>query len=99
MAGSRRQDMTAIVSGQAGVVVLVSGTKCLSRRISASEYVQCQRRDIPYLFEAASDVISVSAKSPAQAFRILQNEWANDHALQLVLILLDHASHLRAKRI
>ena len=95
----KRPEMTAIVSGQAGIVVLLRRTKTSCRRISAPEYVPCHRRDIPYLFSEASDVISIVARSPTQAFRILENEWANDRTLHLILILLDRESHLRAKRI
>jgi hypothetical protein len=91
--------MTAIVSGQAGLVVLVNGSKCSCRRIANPEYQLCERGDIPYLFADASDVISIDAKSPEQAFRILEHEWANDRCLHLLLILLDRASHLYAKRL
>ena len=63
------------------------------------DYRRCRMEDISYLFGDASDVISVAAGSPAQAFRILENEWAHDRALHLILILLDREAHLRAKRI
>jgi hypothetical protein len=99
MPARKRHEMTAIVSGQAGIVVLFTRTKISCRRISAPEYVPCHRRDIPYLFSDASDVISIAARSPTQAFRILENEWANERTLHLILIILDHESHLRAKRL
>lgn len=89
----------ALLSGQAGVVVLIDGASCTCRAIGEIDYRHCRIEDIPYLFGDASDVISVAAKSPAQAFRILENEWAHDRALHLILILLDQDAHLRAKRI
>jgi hypothetical protein len=89
----------ALLSGQAGVVVFNDGASCTCRAIGESDYRQCRLEDIPYLFGDASDVISVAGKSPAQAYRILENEWTQDRALHLVLLLLDRDAHLRAKRI
>ena len=96
---NRSARLRALLSGQAGVVVLVDGASCTRRMIGEIDYRSCRIEDISYLFGGASDVISVAASSPAQAFRILENEWAHDRALHLVLILLDHDAHLRAKRI
>lgn len=95
----KRGHMKAILSGQAGLVVLVQGQSCTYRQIGDSEYRQCRRQDIPYFFADATDVISVSGKSTEQAYRLLEHEWTLDRALHLTLILLDHNAHLRAKRI
>jgi hypothetical protein len=90
----------AIISGQAGVVVFVDGSKsCNYRRVGEAEYHPCRAEDVPYLVGDASDAIVISGKSAAQADRILENEWKNDRALHLVLILIDGGAHLRAKRI
>ena len=91
--------MTAIVSGQAGIVVLNKGLKCLARRISTPEYQPCVRSDIPYLFSDATDVISMQGKSPEQAYRIMESEWEKDRCLHLLLILLDASAFLYARRL
>src|SRR5260370_38279096 len=87
----------SVVSGQAAIVVVIDGSVCKFRRIDQPEYQHCRREDVPYLFGGASDVISVSGKSPSQVFRILKNEWSQDRALQFLLILLTQARHRLAK--
>jgi hypothetical protein len=91
--------LRALLSGQAGNVVLIDGASCTCRSIGETDYRRCRIDDISYLFGDASDVISVAASSQAQASRILENEWSHDRALHLILILIDHGAHLRAKRI
>ncbi|WP_321476171.1 hypothetical protein [uncultured Paludibaculum sp.] len=89
--------MKAILSGQAGVVVVQDGSTCWSRRVRDDQYNECRLEDIPFLFADCYDLMSVASTSPAQAFRVLENEWTHDRALQLVLILLDSDAHLRAR--
>ena len=94
------QGPRAIISGQAGVVVFVDGSKTSTyRRVGEEDYHPCRAEDVPYLVGDASDVIVISGKSAAQADRILENEWKNDRALHLILILIDGGAHLRAKRL
>ncbi len=96
----RPQEAKAIISGQAGIVIFVDGREaCTFRRINEENISDCRRQDIPYLLGDCSDSIVVTGKSPIQAYRILENEWKNDRAIQLLLILIDGSSHLRAKRI
>jgi len=95
----RSPQLRALLSGQAGVVVLLNGSTCLFRRVGEVELQPCRPDDISYLFGDATDVISVVGKSMEQAFRILESEWTHDRALHLTLILLDRDAHLRAKRV
>jgi hypothetical protein len=96
---NRRQRLKAIVSGQAGIVVVVSRAQTSFRRILTSDYQPCTRKDIPYLFGDASDVISLEETSPERAYRIMEGEWEKDRCLHLLLILLDGTAHLRARRL
>lgn len=100
MAKRRLQGTKAILSGQAGIVVLMDGSEtCRYRRVGEDGFHACRPQDVTYLFGDASDAIVVIGKSPAQICRLLDNEWANDRALHLMLILVDGDAHLRAKRI
>lgn len=96
----RLEGPRAIISGQAGVAVFVDGPRiCNYRRMGEEEYHPCRVEDVPYLIGDASDTIVVTGKSVAQADRILENEWKNDRALHLILILIDGGAHLQAKRV
>jgi hypothetical protein len=89
----------SLVSGQAGLVVVINGPACTFRRIGQIDYLPCRRHEIPYLFGDAFDIISISGKSPAQVSRILENEWSQNQSLHLILILLSTAAHLHAREL
>jgi hypothetical protein len=99
MSKRRARNPRAIVSGQAGIVVMDAPNGCSYRRMGETDFRGCRPQDVSLLLGDATDVLVISGKSPTQISRILENEWANDRALHLLLILVDGESHLRAKRI
>jgi hypothetical protein len=90
---------TAVASGQAGVVVFCEGQECKVRWISTPAYAPCLRSDIAYIFSDATDTVTIEARSPEQAYRIMESEWEKDRCLHLLLILLDSSAHLYARRL
>jgi tetratricopeptide (TPR) repeat protein len=82
--------MDALVSGQAGIAILVQGTEALLVSMDAldSEFV-CSPNSIPYLLDGTSDVVELKAVSKETAILQLQLAWKFDRALHLILILVD----------
>jgi len=89
--------MDAILSGQAGLVVLLNGKSLSARSIWEDQYSVIPSDAISQLFRDASDIVHLRNTSAATAFRTLENEWNKDTALHLMLILLSNRSHLRAR--
>lgn len=96
---SRSSRPRALLSGQAGIAVVIDGVSCSCRRVGQPEYQPCRLEDVAYLFGGASDLVSLAGDSLTRVDRFLESEWAHDRAMHLTLILLDRDSHLRAKRI
>src|SRR5260370_5151515 len=82
--------MDALVSGQAGLAILVQGTEASLVSMDALDAESiCTPNSIPYLLDGASDVVELKAVSKETALLRLQLAWKFDRALHLVLILLD----------
>ena len=81
--------MRAIISGQAGVLVLVDNKRVSSRSLDGTDLIVRQARDIPHLFADATDVVEIEDTSYSEAISRLQTEWQKDRALHLMLLLLD----------
>ena len=81
--------MRALVSGQAGLAVLIEEDHVYSVHIAASDPVPRSAADIPYLLADASDVVEIPEATPQKAAAALDLSWRQDRALHLILILLD----------
>lgn len=82
--------MQAIVSGQAGLAVLIDGDSVYS--IEANEpgtSTPRDRADLLHLFSGATDVTEFPVDDRAAAVTRLQFDWNCDRALRMTLILLD----------
>ena len=82
--------MQAIVSGQAGLAVLIDGESIYS--IEANDPgvdTPRDRTDLLHLFAGATDVVEFPVEDRAAAVRRLQFDWNCDRALRMTLILLD----------
>jgi tetratricopeptide (TPR) repeat protein len=89
--------MRALVSGQAGIAVLIDGTRVSSMGINSPELLPCSMSDIARLFADASDVSELPNATRENALAALDLAWRQDRALQLLLILLDRNSSKRAR--
>jgi tetratricopeptide (TPR) repeat protein len=82
--------MDALVSGQAGVAILVQGNEALFVSMDELDAERkCSLDSIPYLLNCANDVIELRAVSKEVALSQLRQAWKFDRALHLILILLD----------
>jgi hypothetical protein len=82
--------MQAVVSGQAGVALLVDGEILSSIHAGRiDEVVRRRQRDIPYLFGDASDLQFVENVDLPDVMQQLETATAKADALHLALILLD----------
>jgi len=68
--------MDALVSGQAGLAILVQGTEASLVSMDAldSESI-CSPNSIPYLLDGASDVVELKAVSKETDLLRLQIDW------------------------
>jgi hypothetical protein len=82
--------MNALVSGQAGVVVLSDGDQLHSFTIdNPNELIPRRESDLRFLFGGATDVIELHETDSLQSHALLVRLWKQDRALHLALILLD----------
>jgi hypothetical protein len=82
--------MQAIVSGQAGVALLIHGESLSSIHTGRTdEVVRRRQRDVPYLFGDASDLQLIEDVDLPGVVQRLDLATAKADALQLALILLD----------
>jgi tetratricopeptide (TPR) repeat protein len=82
--------MQAIVSGQAGLAVLIDGESVYS--IEANDPgvdTPRDRTELLHLFAGATDVVEFPVEDRAAAVRRLEFDWNCDRALRMTLILLD----------
>lgn len=81
--------MNALISGQAGIAVMIDGITVSAINVDAPDLVKSYHQTtIPYLFAGASDVIELRAITKELVVSKLKEVWQNDRCLQLILILL-----------
>ncbi|MCX6634568.1 MAG: hypothetical protein NT090_05710 [Acidobacteria bacterium] len=90
--------MRALVSGQAGLAILLEKGEVRSVHVDAPEPVVRSETDMPYLLADASDVIELSDTTAEKAVAALDLSWRQDRALHLVLILLGRDADDEARR-
>ncbi|MDP2996003.1 MAG: tetratricopeptide repeat protein [Bryobacterales bacterium] len=90
--------MRALVSGQAGLAILLEKGEVRSVHVDAPEPVLRSETDIPYLLADASDVIEIPNTTAEKAVAALDLAWRQDRALHLVLILLGRDADDEARR-
>src|SRR5258708_1587293 len=91
--------MKALVSGQAGLALLIDGQRVFSVDIDSSEPVERSRAEAGYLFGGATDVTEIPNITVAKAVDALDLLWRKDRALQLMLILLDRHGDAEARQL
>ena len=91
--------MRALVSGQAGLAVLIEKDHVYSVHIAAPGPVPRSAADIPYLLADANDVVEISEATPQKVAVALDLSWRQDRALHLILILLDREADDDTRRV
>ncbi len=91
--------MKALVSGQAGVAVLIEGSGILSLHFDSDARVPRSSNDIPYLLDGAFDVLELEASSVEEVSAALDLAWRKDKSLHMTLILLDGEADSEAREI
>ncbi|MGH9719502.1 MAG: tetratricopeptide repeat protein [Bryobacteraceae bacterium] len=91
--------MKALISGQAGVAVLIDKDRLSSLHFGSSEPIPRSPTDLAFLLADASDVVELSATTLDKAAAALDLSWRQDRALQLILILLDREADDEARRL
>ncbi len=81
--------MKALVSGQAGVAILIEKKRIFSLHIGEENTIPRTKEDIPYLLADTTDVIELDKATPETARTSLELAYQKDRALHLILILLD----------
>ena len=85
--------MQAMVSGQAGLALLVDGDAMWSVEIDEpTRRVPRRRADVPHLFDGVTDLARLDGVTEASVVETLERAWRNDRALRLILILLDRGA-------
>lgn len=81
--------MEALISGQAGVAVLIQGDTATSFTIDEPDVlVDISTSSVPYMFSEVTDLVEVREISREKAFAELKAAWSKDRILQLTLLLL-----------
>jgi tetratricopeptide (TPR) repeat protein len=91
--------MRALVSGQAGLAVLIEKDHVYSVHVAAPGSVPRSAADVPYLLADANDVVEIPDATPQTAAVALDLSWRQDRALHLILILLDREADDDTRRI
>jgi len=82
--------MEALISGQAGVAVLIHGDTVASFTIDEPDVlVELSSSAIPYIFSQVTDLVEVRGLSKEKALAELKIAWGKDRILQLTLLLLN----------
>ena len=82
--------MKALISGQAGLALLIDDGKCWSVSVEEPDLATpCAWEEFHYLLSSSDDVVSMEATTADDARAELQRAWSRDRALQMTLILLD----------
>jgi tetratricopeptide (TPR) repeat protein len=81
--------LRALISGQAGVAVIIDGDEVVSVDVESRQRVARSQQDWPWLLNDADDICQLEETSEAQAIAELDIAWRKDRSLHLALILLD----------
>lgn len=82
--------MDVLISGQAGIAVLIQGDTVTSYSLDEPEFSVPQSSSaLPYLLADATDVLEFKELSLSEIHSQLDTAWRKDRILQLTLILLD----------
>ena len=81
--------MRALISGQAGIAVLIDGDQYTSIEVPFYEPVQRTGQDVGYLVGDATDLLELENTSSENVAQELGIAWRKDRSLQLALIALD----------
>jgi len=84
--------MKALISGQAGIAVLIDGGEYSSIEVHSLESVPRAAHDVVYLVGDAGDLVELDGISSDEATRELETAWLKDRSLHLALIALDRES-------
>ncbi|HYU34650.1 MAG TPA: hypothetical protein VEW48_21065 [Thermoanaerobaculia bacterium] len=91
--------MQAVVSGRAGVALLLDGEQIVSLRVGTGGNAEpCDLEDFPFLFGDANDLEFVEDVDLPQVAERLSREHSRQEALQLMLISLDQSLSMRTRR-
>ena len=90
--------MRALISGQAGIAVLIDGEACSSIEVHSSGSVPRAARDVAYLLGDASDLVELEGISEDDAARELEVAWLKDRSIHLALIALDREAASENRR-
>jgi tetratricopeptide (TPR) repeat protein len=90
--------MKALISGQAGIAVLMDGEACSSIEVHSLACVPRAAHDVPYLVGDASDLIELDGISRDEAARELEAAWSKDRSIHLALIALDREAASENRR-
>jgi len=92
--------MNALVSGQAGIAILVRGdTLSVVQADSPETEREFPHSALGYLLAGAADVVSVQAVSREELVGRLGLAWRSDRAMQMVLLLLDGAEDCETRHL
>jgi len=83
--------MKAILSGQAGVGIVVDGESISVVRVGHADAEPCRYEDVLWLLADASDISEIEVTGVDRAVDQLKRGWLSDRALQQALILLDQS--------
>jgi hypothetical protein len=92
--------MNAIISGQAGVAMVLDGDEVAALRVGSGESAStCRLEDFAFLFGDADDLLFLDDVEIPQVAERLTHEFEKELALQLTLVLLDHGLSPRTRRV
>lgn len=81
--------MQVLVSGQAGLVAMQTGSGFRIKRIDSDEAHLAGPQDLTYYFAGCNDVSRLTVTSELEAHKALDKAWSADRAVRLFVILLD----------
>ena len=81
--------MRALISGQAGIAVMIDGEEYSSIEVHSVESVPRTAHDVAYLVGDASDLVELEGVSRDDTARELEVAWRKDRSLHLALIAID----------
>lgn len=90
--------MKALISGQAGLAVVVDGDHVVSIDAGTHRRITRSAHEWPYIFSDSSDVCELSDVSEADIVRELDLAWHRDRGLHLLLMLLDPEADRKVRR-
>jgi tetratricopeptide (TPR) repeat protein len=89
----------ALISGQAGVAVLLHGGRAQSFHLDGTAGIDRSLEEIPQMFGDCTDVVVVEGIEHEAVSTRLELEWAKQRCLSLCLFLLDIESHSESRLI